>query len=153
MTNSKGDTYEVNLTGTAIPNLEEPELIALIKKANLHKDGSLSKDLKGSCDKSYIGKDPFLKYGDYPDCVLVNNPDIKILKTIQDSEENITTVVFDFIDKDDPQMGWISKQDYNKKICAMDFIIEDGNWVVDNFYEAWDATIDSFDKHNASSVK
>ena len=137
---------------TSLPS--EAEVVSLIKKANLHEVGYLSKDLKSSCDQSSFGKDPFLKYGDYPDCVPVENPEIKILKILpQESETGSVTVIFDFIDKDAPQMGWISMQDYNKKICAMDFIFENGKWIVDNFYEAWNATIDTFEKKNAQSAK
>lgn len=136
------------------PKLSESHAIELIKKANIHEEGSLSSDFKVACNKDKtFGKDPFLKYGDYPDCVLVTNPDIKIFKIIPDSGDGTVTVVFDFIDKDAPHMGWISKQDYYQKICAMDFIFENGQWVVDDYHECWNETLDTFDKSSASSAK
>ncbi len=134
-------------------DISDKEAIEIIKKANIHEDGSLSRELKEACAKDHFGNDPFLKYGDYPDCVLVEKPDIKIFKMLPESNKKRITVVFDFIDSDSPHMGWISKQDQDNKICAMDFILENGKWVVDNFYEEWNATPESFDKNNASSFK
>lgn len=136
------------------PELSESEAIELIKKANLHEAGSLSAEFKAACNKDKtFGQNPFLKYGDYPDCVLVTNPDIKIFKIMPDGGDGEVTVIFDFIDKDAPHMGWISKQDYNKSICAMDMVVENGKWVVDDFYQAWDATPDTFNKSDAGSAK
>ena len=92
-------------------DLQESEIIDLIKKANLHETGTLSKEFMSACEKDVaFGNDPFLKYGDYPDCVVVEEPDIKIFKIMSDSKDGRKTVVFDFIDKTAPHMGWISKQ-------------------------------------------
>lgn len=152
-------TREITYWSSETPNesaatdISEAKAVELIKKANLHEEGSLSKEFKAACEKDHFGKDPFLKYGDYPDCVLVTNPDIKIFKILPENENQRVTVVFDFIDKDSPNMGWISNQEYDKKICAMDFIFESGEWVVDDFFEEWNATVDTFDKNNATSAK
>ena len=146
-----GESDNEDKTSVKTADIQESEIIDLIKKANLHESGSLSKSFLSACEKD--GKNPFLKYGDYPDCVFVEEPDIKILKIMPDSKDGRKTVVFDFIDKTAPHMGWISKQDYNQKICAMDLVNEDGKWVVDDFFEAWDATLESFNKEDANSAK
>lgn len=146
-----GESDNEDKTSVKTADIQESEIIDLIKKANLHEAGSLSKSFLSACEKD--GKNPFLKYGDYPDCVFVEEPDIKILKIMPDSKDGRKTVVFDFIDKTAPHMGWISKQDYNQKICAMDLVNEDGKWVVDDFFEAWDATLESFNKEDANSAK
>lgn len=131
------------------PELDEESAISLIKKANLHKTEALSSDFKSIWKEEEV----LFQYGAGADCVNVKNPDIKIFKIIPNEDGSLITVIFDYIDKDAPQMGWISKQDYFQKICAMDFIFENGQWVVDDYHEAWNSTVDKYSKDETSSKK
>ena len=135
------------------PKLEEAEIIELMKNANLHESGYLSSEFNSLANRFMSTNETFMKYGDFPDVAMVPKPDIKLFKIIPGSDENRLTVVFDFIDTEAPHMGWISKQDYNQKICAMDLLYEGDKWVVDDYYEAWSTTEDKFKKEEANSAK
>ena len=138
---------------TKAPKLEEAEIITLLKNANLHKSESLSSEFKSLCNRFMSANETFMKYGAAPDVVMVPKPDVKLFKIIPGSDEMRLTVIFDFIDTEAPHMGWISKQDYGQKICAMDLLYENDKWVVDDYYEAWSTTEDKFKKEEANSAK
>lgn len=138
---------------TKASKLEEADIITLLKKANLHESEALSSEFKSLCNRFMSANETFMKYGDFPDVVMVPKPDVKLFKIIPGSDENKLTVIFDFIDTEYPHMGWISKQDYHQKICAMDLLYENDKWVVDDYYEAWSTTVDKFKKEEANSVK
>ena len=138
---------------TKASKLKEADIITLLKKANLHESEALSSEFKSLCNRFMSANETFMKYGDFPDVVMVPKPDVKLFKIIPGSDENKLTVIFDFIDTEYPHMGWISKQDYHQKICAMDLLYENDKWVVDDYYEAWSTTVDKFKKEEANSVK
>lgn len=139
---------------TDVPELDETNAIELIKKANHYDSDVFSSELQSLFKRTGLGNEnPLLIYGAEPDCVGVNNPDIKIFKMIPNEDGEGIIVIFDFIDKEAPHMGWISKQDHHQKICAMSFIYENRKWVVDDYLEAWNSTVDKFNKNEASSIK
>lgn len=118
-------------------------VIEIIKKVNVGDKTVLSFDFQNICNDL-----PLFEYGALPDRVKVSNPDIKILKYIQNGDSTQVTVIFDFIDHDAPHMGWISRD----KICGLKFIQENGNWVADDYLEAWNSSLDDFFA-NANSMK
>lgn len=118
--------------------LTEEKAIEVIKKANLNDTTRLSAEFQSIYEDGNL-----LCYGAEPDCVYVNNPNIKILKIISNDKDRFT-VIFDFIDKDNLHMGWISQQEFIKKLCGVNIIRENNRWVVDDYLEAWDSSLENF---------
>lgn len=146
-TNSK----KLNTTQDSL-ELTEETVLDIIKKANLHDPDVISTEFLHLSEVAPLYNEwPLLEYGEAPDAVKVNTPNIKILKIIENNDT--VTVLFDFIDEDYPHMGWISEQDYHQKLCAMNLVVENDRWVMDDYLICYNSTIENFNIDKARSYK